>query len=83
MRCSPDGAVPNGMPLPMWVSEYSHIQSMQAKKPEFSLDQYYLTRNIGVLLEKTCGIMKGCVLDHLFYQEVSLQGWHRLLLTFH
>lgn len=77
MCCSPAGAVPNRVPWQCWFQNIpiSRACELYYKKPEFSLDQYYLTRNVGVLLEKICGAMKGFVLDHLFYPEFSLEGW--------
>lgn len=77
MFCSPDRAVPNRVTLAMLVSKYPipRAHKLNCKKPELSLDQYYLTGNTGVLLEKTWGALKGCVLDHLFCPELLLQGW--------
>lgn len=67
---------PPGCPWQCWFhsTPTSRARELHCKKPEFSPDQCYLTRDTGVLLEKTYGAMKGCVLDHLFYPELSLQG---------
>lgn len=77
MCCSPDGAVPDRVPWQCWFQNtlISRVRELYYKKPQFHLDWYYLTRNVGVPVEKICGAMKGCVLNHIFYAEFSVEGW--------
>lgn len=59
---------PTGCPWNCWFQNttVSREHEKYCKKAEFSLGQYNLTSNIGVLLKKTCGTMKGCVFGNIF-----------------
>lgn len=72
MSCRSGGDEPNGATLRMLNSEYSYIQRT-CKKLKYILDQYYLTGNVGAFLEKGYGVMKGCILDHLFFAQAAAE----------